>query len=98
LRVGHAQHHPFLWQTWPAHPPATSPVLKSHTLDRPDDVCDSHEAVVNGDAEVVHGQSTAPEKHKVTERVGVPGDLSSDGVLDRYVLGLMREQIKSLSG
>ena len=52
---------------------------------------DAHEAVVNGHAEVVHGQAVAPQQHKVTQGVGVPRDITADGVLDRYVL-VLKEQ------
>ena len=68
---------------------ASSPTDIQHT---PDDVRDAHEAVINGDAEVVHGQSAAPEEDEVAKRVCVPGDLTSDGVLDRNILGLLRRE------
>lgn len=49
---------------------------------------DAHEAVVNGNAEVVHRQAVAPQQHKVTQGVGVPRDIPANGVLDRHVLVL----------
>lgn len=60
----------------------------------PNDVGDAHEAVVNRNAEVVHGQAVAPQQHKVAQGVGVPRDITADGVLDRYVLVLKRAKKK----
>ena len=71
---------------------STAPSPTADIQHTPDDVRDAHEAVINGNAEVVHGQSAAPEEDKVAERVCVPGNLSSDGVLDRNILGLLRRE------
>ena len=54
----------------------------------PDDMCDAHKAVVNGDTEVVYRETAAPQQDKVPERVSVPCNITSDGILDCDILGL----------
>ena len=52
----------------------------------PDDMADVHQAIINGHTEVVDRQAIAAQHHKVSQAVGVPADLSSDGVLDGHSL------------
>ena len=53
---------------------------------RSDDMCDAHEGIINGHAEVVHRQAIASEDHKVAQSVCVEPDIASNLIGNKHFL------------
>eukprot|EP00983_Pelagomonas_calceolata_P124048 1161066-Pelagomonas_calceolata.AAC.6 len=73
----------------PAQAPALCIPCTEHTR-APDNVRDLHQAIIDGNTEIVDGQTIGAQQHKISQGVGVPRHITPDGVLDGDLLVLQQ--------